>query len=301
MPQRAIPHQPIKRNAPLLLPPTTLHPTLIPSQFRAVWEQLLKDVDELKKSRVATVAPRGASGNEAPPSTIDDGTGGEGTKTPAPEAPAAASGSKNYLLLPDISFNAQAKGHYSSDKRDEDRRRGSLAEAEIAVQGDVYPGVRAEAFIVAEPGENNPFQVEQGFIDFLGIRKNLNIRVGRDFTPFGRTGRQHTHSWLYTRQLIPIHNIVASEELGGDGVSFSYVLPTRGKLRDLTLWNRSGEKVLTGEVRLPDHPQGDTPYLDSLVRAPRNAIEIVHAQFLQERAQLRHIQSAKIQAKCLIP
>ena len=25
--------------------------------------------------------------------------------------------------------------------------------------------------------------------------------------------------------------------------------------RDLTLWNREGEKVLTGEVRLPDHPQ----------------------------------------------
>lgn len=36
--------------------------------------------------------------------------------------------------------------------------------------------------------------------------------------------------------------------------------------RDLTLWDRNGERVLTGEVRLPDHPQGDTPYLDSLVR-----------------------------------
>jgi hypothetical protein len=36
--------------------------------------------------------------------------------------------------------------------------------------------------------------------------------------------------------------------------------------RDLTLWNRNGDKVLTGEVRLPDHKDGNTPYLDSLVR-----------------------------------
>ncbi len=183
---------------------------------RAVWEKLLRDVEALKgKNGVVEAAPPDA-----------------GTTPPTSESEAgrSQSGKRNYLLLPDISFSAQAKGRYSSDKRDEDRRRLSLSEAELAIQSDIYPGVRAEAFIVAEPGEDVPFGLEQGFIDFLGVRKGVNIRVGRDFTPFGRTGRQHTHSWLYTRQLLPIKNIVAEEELGGDGVLFSYLLPTKGKL-----------------------------------------------------------------------
>jgi hypothetical protein len=94
----------------------------------------------------------------------------------------------------------------------------------------VYPNVRAEAYIVAEPGEDVPFGVEQGFLDFLGVRKGLNIRVGRDFTPFGRTGRQHPHSWLYSRQLLPRRNLIAGEALVGDGASFSYLIPTKGRL-----------------------------------------------------------------------
>jgi len=192
---------------------------------RAVWEQLQRDVAELKASRAAPTAPNTPM-NENP----DAVSTGSGAEPSGGEATDNSQGNRNYLLLPDISFNVQAKGRYSSDKRDEDRRRLSLSEAELAIQGYVYPNVRAEAFIVAEPGEDVPFGLEQGFLDFLGIRKNLSIRVGRDFTPFGRTGRQHTHSWLYTRQLIPIRNIVAEEELGGDGVSFSYLLPTKGKL-----------------------------------------------------------------------
>lgn len=196
---------------------------------RAEWEQMKRDIEALKRGKTAppsATPPGGTTPSEGPP-PLD---APEGTPTPsAPTAPTGGSGGKS-LLLPDISFSTQAKGRFSSDKRDADRKRLSLSEAELAIQGYVYPGVRAEAFIVAEPGEDVPFGLEQGFLDFLGVRKGLNIRVGRDFTPFGRTGRQHTHSWLYTRQLIPIRNIVAPEELGGDGVSFSYLLPTKGKL-----------------------------------------------------------------------
>ena len=41
---------------------------------------------------------------------------------------------------------------------------------------------------------------------------------------------------------------------------------TSAQRRDLTLWDRTGQRVITGEVRLPDHKDGNTPYLDSLVR-----------------------------------
>ncbi|MDF2440795.1 MAG: hypothetical protein JWN98_1779 [Abditibacteriota bacterium] len=212
--------------------------------MRAQQAEMQRQIDELKRivgTGPKTVAPEAlpqVAPNDAPaavPPLVDDAphevVNANSAENGVSAEPADQAGAnRNYLLLPDISFSAQAKGRYSSDRRDENRRRASLSEAEIAIQSDVYPGVRAEAYIVAEPGEDVPFGLEQGFLDFLGIRKGLNIRVGRDFTPFGRTARQHTHSWLYARQLIPIRNLVAGEALTGDGVLFSYLLPTKGRL-----------------------------------------------------------------------
>lgn len=37
------------------------------------------------------------------------------------------------------------------------------------------------------------------------------------------------------------------------------------KRRDLTLYNRNGEAVLTGEIKLPDRPDGQSPYASALV------------------------------------
>lgn len=251
-PQRSQPAPPVQP----VTPPTNSGETVtIPRSdleaMRAQQAEMQRQIDELKR------IVGGAQGavqaapvpTDIPPATVEDTTGtDDGTRS-------TATGNRNYLLLPDISFNAQAKARYSSDRRDEDRRRASLSEAELAFQSDIYPGVRAEAYIVAEPGEDVPFGLEQGFLDFLGIRKGLNIRVGRDFTPFGRTGRQHTHSWLYARQLIPIRNIVAPEELGGDGVLFSYALPTKGRL--FAQAHFGAYNGLAGNSEISSSPFGD--------------------------------------------
>ena len=61
------------------------------------------------------------------------------------------------------------------------------------------------------------------------MRPGLNIYAGRKFVPFGRTDEQHNHSWLYTRQLLPIRNLITPENLQGDGVNFRYTRPF-GKL-----------------------------------------------------------------------
>lgn len=205
---------PTQKATPAPPPPTATTTTgdmiMVP---RAVWEQLLKDVEELKRARgTTTAAPTPAPAAEPAPGTQPSG------------------GSRNYLLLPDISFIMQAKGAVSSDRRDPDRRKMVLAEGELGIQGYLYPGVKADAFIVGAPAEDEPFQIEEGYLTFLGLRKGLNVNVGRKFVPFGRTGELHNHSWLYTRQIAPIRNLVASEALAGDGVNLNYLLPLRGKL-----------------------------------------------------------------------
>lgn len=177
---------------------------------RSVWEQLQRDVAELKASRAAST------------STAPE------TEASAPETAAPTSANRNYLSLPDISFILQAKGLLSNDRRDEGRTRFKLAEGELGIQGYVYPGVKADAFIVGAPAEDEPFQLEEGYLTFLGVKKGLNINIGRKFAPFGRTGELHNHSWLYPRQLLPIRNLVSEEALVGDGINFNYLFPTKG-------------------------------------------------------------------------
>ena len=119
-----------------------------------------------------------------------------------------------------------------------------LTEAELGIQGYVYPNVKADAFITGSPSENSPFQVEEAYLTYLGIAKGLNFYVGEKHVPFGRTNLLHNHSWLYTRQPLVISNFIASESLAGQGADFSYVLPTRSNLfaqLDLGTWANGTE------------------------------------------------------------
>ena len=187
---------------------------------RDVWEQLQRDVAELKASRAGA--------------TVE-------TVNPETSAPA----SRNYLTLPDISLVLQAKGLLSNDKRDEERNRVGFSEGELTIQGYVYPNVRADAFIVGAPAEDE-FGFEEAFLTFEGVAKGLNVNVGRKFAPFGRTGELHNHSWMYPRQLLPIRNLVAEEALVGDGVNLHYLFPTGGKLflrGSLGLFNGEGTET----------------------------------------------------------
>lgn len=212
--------------------------------LRARQERLERELQELRDLINRTPV--------APAPNIDE------TPTTTTTAPNAG---RNYLQLPDISLIGQAQGLLSSDKRDEDRKTLRLSEGEIAIQGYVYPNVRAEAYIVGAPAEGE-FGFEEGFLSFNGVTplfnrpvKNLNILVGRKFTPFGRTGEQHSHSWLYARQLIPRRNLVAEEALIGDGVLFRYLLPTGKKLYanlDLGVFNGEGtEDTLASDPSAP--------------------------------------------------
>lgn len=244
---------------PLAAPATGTPATAVPAASlvgdtvtvpREVWEKLLRDVDDLKKARDAVAAnPAPVPAPAAPP-------------TEAPEPPVANSGNRNYLALPDISLILQGKGSLSSDSRDDGRRKFGLAEGELGIQSYVYPGVKADAFITGAPAENEPFQFEEGYLTFQSVAKGLSINAGRKFTPFGRTGELHNHSWLYPRQLLPIQNLVSEEALTGDGIGLNYLLPLKGKTFVRTsfgAWSGEGTDVQYNSSNPGDAFFGDVP------------------------------------------
>jgi hypothetical protein len=230
--------------APATVAPAAPPPASTPGQDvvtipRAVWEQLLRDVEELKRARGATQPSTTPTPSTEPPAATSSGE----TPPPLEAEVTPATGSNRSLLLPDISLIVTGKGFLSNDRQDPDRNRMFLDEAELGIQGYVYPNVKADAYIVAAPSEDEPFDIEEGYLTFLSLRKNLNLVVGRKFAPFGRTGEQHPHSWLYSRQLIPRRNLIAEENLVGDGVLARFLLPTGKNLfanLDVGYWQAGG-------------------------------------------------------------
>lgn len=197
-----------------------------------------------KPAATDTAGAEGADQTAASPET---------PAAPAPVEPAPAqTGGGKALALPDISLVVQAKGHLSSDKRDDARNRLRLSEAEIGIQGYVYPNVKADAFLTTSPEEGAPMSVEEAYLTYIGLGKGLNVSLGKKHVPFGRTNLLHNHSWLYVNQPLVLRNLVAEESLAGEGANISYLLPTKSNLfaqLDLGTWTGEGPGESTN---LPD-------------------------------------------------
>ncbi len=184
--------------------------------------------------------------------------GGPPSGAPAPPGSAAApkeeaAAGRHYLSLPDISLVVQSVGVLSTDQRDANRNRVFEREAEIGIQGWVYPNVKADCFITMDPSQGEAANVEEAYLTYLGLKPGLNLQVGRKHVPFDRQNLLHNHSWLYINPPKVLTNLVATESLEGDGLNLSYVLPTRGNFfaqLDLGTWT-ADPPVLPSDVTTP--------------------------------------------------
>lgn len=176
--------------------------------------------------------------------------------TPASPVDEERSEGGRQLALPDISLIVQTAGRATNDSNDPERQKLQVTEAELGVQGYVYPNVKADAYFATCPAEEHPMHLEEGYLTYLGVARGLNFIVGQKFVPFDRVNQIHNHSWLYTRQPLVLTNLVAAENLTGQGAMFSYLLPTRSSLfaqLDMGVWANGSEGE---ESDLPDIVMG---------------------------------------------
>jgi len=181
----------------------------------------------------------------APPASPD-------AATPAPPTTAPGTGGR-YLLLPDISLNGILLGHIGNDRRDSLRDRFRLDQAEIGVQGYVYPGIKLDSFFVFSEGAAT---AEEAYLTFQNVKfasLPLSAVVGRRKVPFGRVNQLHPHSWLYAVQPAALSAMVSGESLTGDGAYASYLLPTGSLFAqlDIGLWSQS---EATEKITVPNDP-----------------------------------------------
>jgi hypothetical protein len=229
--------------------------TIAKSEFDAINARLQAVERELQELREKVAAAQAAPPVETAPAPVEEPSAAAPEVTPpVPPAPSAAAG--RALALPDISLIVQAKGNVSTDRRDDARDRVRLSEAELGIQGYVYPNVKADAFITMSPAEDETAQAEEAYLTYLGLRQGLNLYVGKKHVAFGRANLVHNHSWLYVNQPKVLQNLVAEESLTGEGLAVSYLLPTKSDLfaqLDLGTWTGEGP----GEASdLPDMVKG---------------------------------------------
>ncbi len=136
-------------------------------------------------------------------------------------------GTKGSFMNPDVSIVADTFYHFSDSKfgvgefTDEDMH---FREVELALQGYIYPGVRAEFFPTFEIAEG-VVEIEEAFANFLTLPLNSNLLVGKHRIRFGLVNPIHQHHRDYADVPLVVQNMLGAEGYIDEGFDFSVMAP----------------------------------------------------------------------------
>lgn len=102
----------------------------------------------------------------------------------------------------------------------------SLGEAEININANVDDWFTAWLTlpVLVEDGET-VVELEEAWIETLGLPGGLALRMGRFFSDIGYQNNQHSHSWDFVDQSLPYQAFLGNQYLD-DGLQLRWVAPT---------------------------------------------------------------------------
>jgi len=101
----------------------------------------------------------------------------------------------------------------------------SIEELEIAIQAYLNPYARADIFL-AKHGDH-PLEIEEAYASFLrGLPLDLNARVGKFRTEFGKFNMMHPHQWPFVTAPLSAQRFLGEEGANDLGIGLSTLLPT---------------------------------------------------------------------------
>ena len=99
----------------------------------------------------------------------------------------------------------------------------SLGESELIVSANVDDLFYGQFTAALTP--ENEMEVEEAFVQTLGLKHGLSIRAGRFFSGIGYLNSQHPHAWDFVDTALAYRTLLANQ-YGDDGVRLSWVAPT---------------------------------------------------------------------------
>jgi len=127
---------------------------------------------------------------------------------------------------PDISINADFVGHYSNREGGEFDDEFLFRHFEIGFAGNIDPFTRADVYLgIGRHGGEWHTHLEEAYLTYLGLPWDLQPRVGRFKSTFGRANPQHLHSLPWVEYPLMIQNYFGDEGLSGDGIGVDWLIP----------------------------------------------------------------------------
>ncbi|HKC34667.1 MAG TPA: hypothetical protein VKB95_01350 [Chitinophagaceae bacterium] len=163
----------------------------------------------------------------------------EQMKTTPPQVPQQTRSSLSFN--PDIGVIGDFQGSYiSRGKRNFDFY---LNETEVSLQATVDPYARADFFISfgrdPETGEYG-VEVEEGYLTTLSLPARLQLKVGKFRQAVGRINTTHPHALPFIDMPNAYVNYFGEEGLNDEGLSLSWLLPTKAVYQELIFQVTSG-------------------------------------------------------------
>ncbi|UCD38607.1 MAG: hypothetical protein JSW54_03760 [Fidelibacterota bacterium] len=127
--------------------------------------------------------------------------------------------------LPDVSLVGDISAKLTADTSDFYRNRITIREIEFALQGYLYPEMRADAFFAFHRhGDHVEAEICEGYVSFLNLFGGFGLIVGKKHTDFGKVNKLHQHHVPYTDRPVVLTNFFGEHGLVGEGASLDYLL-----------------------------------------------------------------------------
>ncbi len=197
-------------------------------------KQLQTQIDELKQQSASAAAPASApalTGEEELESALAGATAGPATPQAKPAAGGISGlGGAIQSFNPDISINGDFLGTYSSKEGGQTDDEFQFRELEIGLSAPVDAYTNANA-IITFGQEDNDFKadLEEGYVTFTQLPYDLQARVGKFRSEFGKVNSFHRHAIPWIDYPLVIQNYFGDEGLSGTGAELSWLVPHTGK------------------------------------------------------------------------
>jgi hypothetical protein len=130
--------------------------------------------------------------------------------------------------LPAISVIGDLTAQTSSDKTYADRNRVTLREIELALQGYLYPQMRADIFLAMHrhDGAFEPEVCEASVSVLHLFFDGLGLQAGKIHVDFGKLNKIHQHERPFVDQPLALSNFFGPDDgLVGEGAVLNYLFP----------------------------------------------------------------------------
>ncbi len=220
-------------SAPLSVRAQDAELTKIRDEIRQMKEAYEKRIEALEKRLQETEAKAGQAADSAAQAQSATSTATQ-TAAQASSRPAAEN-----ALNPGIS--AILNGVYSNLKQDPNTyringfvptmgdvgpgRRGlSLGESELGFTANIDHMFRGSLIASISP-DNSSIDVEEGYIQTIGLSNGFSVKAGRFFSAVGYQNQIHAHAWDFTDAPLAMKAFLGNQ-LNDDGIQVKWVAPT---------------------------------------------------------------------------